>query len=178
MIALGMRIVWLLALAGTAGAVADIKVTPVVTGGHVVTTFAAPDAYTDDSREVVKSGVPLTFTYMLELRRPSSLWWDRTVGSATVAAKVKFDSLTGEYQVTKEQDGHVVSSKTTVKEEEMRGWATSFEAVPIVPDEALEANADYYVRVRLDARPHLSMSLWPFFGRSDAIGRADFTFIR
>ena len=162
---------------GTAAAVADIKVTPVVAAGHVLASFAAPGAFTDDTREAVRSGVPLTFSYLVELRRPSTIWWDRTVGSATVAARVKFDSLTAVFQVTKEQDGRVTWSKSTAKEDEMRAWATAFDAVPIQANEPLERNAEYYVRVRLDAHPHLKFSLWPF-GRMDATGRADFTFIR
>jgi hypothetical protein len=160
-----------------APAIAEIKVTPLVAEGHVTASFAAPEAFTDDSREVVKSGVPLTFTYAVELRRPSAIWWDRTIGAATVAASVKFDNLTAIYQVTKQQDGRVTWSKSTAKEDEMRTWITAFDAVPIQVSEALENNADYYVRVRLDAHPHLRFSLWPW-GRNDGSGRADFTFIR
>lgn len=158
-------------------AIPDIKVTPVVAAGQVVASFVAADAFTGDSRELVRNGVPLTFTYLCEVRRPSTVWLDRTVGSTTVAAKVKFDSLTSMFQVTKEQDGRVTWSKSTAKEDEMREWATSFASVPIAGSEPLEPNADYYVRVRLDATPHLKFSLWPF-GRTDATGRADFTFIR
>ena len=36
--------------------IAEIKVTPLVADGHVSASFAAPEAFTDDSREVVKSG--------------------------------------------------------------------------------------------------------------------------
>lgn len=176
---------WLLtlalgALAPGAPGIADIKVTPVVAAGHVLASFSSPEAFTDDSRELVRSGMPLTFAYQVELRRPSGFWLDRTVGQATVTARVKFDSLPSTFQVTKEQDGHVTWSKSTAKEDEMRQWVTTFDAVPIAPAEPLEANADYYVRVRLDARPHLKFLLWPFwpFAHIDAIGRADFTFIR
>src|SRR5207253_3229259 len=73
---------------------AEIKVTPLVSEGHVSASFAAAAAFNDDSREVVKSGLPLTFTYVVELRRPSTVWWDRTLGTATVSASVKFDNLT------------------------------------------------------------------------------------
>jgi hypothetical protein len=160
-----------------APAPAEIKVSPVVADGRVTASFAAPDAFTDDNQEVVKSGVPLTFTFVVELKRPSSFWWDRTLGGATVAAKVKFDNLTAMFQVTKDQDGRVTWSKSTAKEDEMRGWVTAFDAVPIQANEALEPNADYYVRVRLEAHPHMRFSLWPW-GRDDGSGRADFTFIR
>jgi hypothetical protein len=171
------RLLLALALSTLAAGIADIKVTPVVAAGQVLASFAAPEAFTDDAREVVKSGVPLTFMYDVELRRPSTIWLDRTVGMATVSAKVKFDSLTSTLQVTKDQDGHTTWSKSTGKEEEMRNWITAFDSVPIKPDEPLEPNAEYYVRVRLDARPHLKFSFWPW-GRNDAAGRADFTFIR
>jgi hypothetical protein len=167
----------LLVLAIAAVGAADIKVTPVVTAGQVLASFAAPDAFTDASRELVRSGVPLTFTFRVELRRPSAVWFDRTVASTRVVAKVKFDSLTAIFQVTKELDGHVTWSKSTQKEDEMRTWATAFESVPLKPDEALQPNADYYVRVQLDAHPPPTFSLWPF-SRTDASGQARFTFIR
>jgi hypothetical protein len=178
MMAVAQARLWVVMAVGVlAAAAADIRVTPVVSSGQVLASFAAPDAFTDETRELVRGGVPLTFTYLLELRRPSPVWFDRTVGAATVAAKVKFDSLTSIYQVTKEQDGHAIWAKSTGKEDEMRGWVTAFTAVPITPGEPLEPNADYYVRVRLDAHPRLTFSFWPF-GRNDGSGRADFTFIR
>jgi hypothetical protein len=167
------------ALEGGAGpdAAALIKVTPLVAEGHVSASFVASGAFTDESGEAVKGGVPLTFTYLVELRRPSTIWLDRTVGAATVAASVKFDTLTSVYQVTKHQEGRVTWSKSTPREEEMRGWITTFDGVPVQVSEALEPNADYYLRVRLQTRPHLKFSLWPW-GRDDASGRASFTFIR
>ena len=155
---------------------ADIKVTPLVTDGHVSASIDAPDAFTEDSREVIKSGVPLTLTYRVELRRPAMLF-DSTVGSATVAARVKFDSLTGAYLVTKEQDGRVTSAQNTPKEEEMRAWITRFDGVAVQASEALVPNTEYYLHVRLQIRPNPKFSLLPW-GRDDGLGRADFTFIR
>jgi hypothetical protein len=168
---------FVLVLALAVMAPADITVTPLVADGQVAVSFTAPDAFTSDSRQVVKSGVPLTFTYSVELRRPSTFLWDRTLGSATVGASVKLDNLTGVFQVTKQQEGRVTWSKSTADETQMRVWTTAFDRVPLVVSEALEQNADYYVRVRLQERPHTRFSLWPW-GRDDGSGRADFTFIR
>ena len=167
-----------LALAlGLAGESAEIKVTPLVTEGRISASFAAPDAFNKDSRDIVQSGLLLTFTYVVEVRRPSTVWLDRTLGSETVAASAKFDNLTSLYQVTKQQDGRVTWSKSTAKDDEMRAWITQFEDVTVPVSEKLEPNADYYVRVRLQSHPHLRISLWPF-SREDGAGRADFTFIR
>jgi len=169
--------VWTVPARDTAPASTDIKVTPLVADGRVSASLVAPEAFTAESRDVVKSGLPLTFTYEIDLRRPSSIWFDRTLGSTVVAATVKFDNLTGLYQVTKQQDGRVVTSKSTSKEDEMRTWSTQFDDVPARVTEPLESNVEYYLQVRLQVRPHLRMSLWPF-GRDDGAGRADFTFIK
>jgi hypothetical protein len=155
----------------------DIRVTPLVAEGHVSASFAAPAAFGEDAHAVMQSGLLLTFSYTLELRRPATIWFDRTVGIATVAATVKYDTLTSFYQVSKQSAGTVVWSERTADEPQVRSWMTSFDRVPIAVGEPLEANADYYVRVRLHATPRRTFSLWPW-GHDDASGRADFTFIR
>ena len=167
---------WVAAVA-VLGAASDIQVTPVVSDGQVSASFAAPAAFGDDMRDAVRSGLLVTFTFSLELRRPSTVWFDHTLGASVVAAAVKFDNLTGVYQVSKTQDGHVVWSERTQDDARVRAWMTSFERVPLNSSERLEPNGEYYVRVRLQASPKLTFSLLPW--TSDvASGRADFTFIR
>jgi hypothetical protein len=156
---------------------ADIQVTPVVADGAVSASFSAPAAFGDDTRDAVRSGLLVTFTFSVELRRASTIWFDRTLGLATVAASVKFDNLTGIYQVSRMQDGRVTSSERTNDDAKVRAWMTSFERVPLKPSERLETNGDYYLRVRLQTAPKVSASFWPWSG-DVASGRADFTFIR
>lgn len=168
-----------LASAATLLAVTDVTVTPLVTGdGKVFASFAAPAAFTAAARDVVKGGFPLTFTFTVELRRPSAVWLDRTLSSATLEASVKYDTLTRVYQVFKKQDDRVTWSDHTDQEDVMRGWLTGFDGVSLQPSEPLEPNADYYVRVRLHAKPRLTFSWWWPFGHDDGSGRKDFTFIR
>jgi len=157
----------------------DLKVTPVVSEGQVLATFAAPAAWTPDARELVRGGVQLTFTYDVELRRPASLW-DSTLARARVAAQAKFDSLTGSFQVSRIRDGRLLESNRSEQEPEVKEWMTAFQRVLLEPAEPLEPNTEYYVRVRLYATPRRTVSLWSMwpFGREDATGRATFTFIR
>lgn len=157
---------------------ADINVTPVVTPeGRIVASFTAPTSFFEDAHDAIQSGVLMTFSYAVELRRPSTIWFDRTLAETTAAATVKFDSLTSMYQVSKLRDGRVVWSERTDKEAEVRAWMMSFDQIALEPSEPLEANADYYVRVRLRMSPRRTFSIWPF-GRDDGSGRKDFTFIR
>jgi len=157
---------------------ADLKITPVVTpDGKIVASFTAPSALTNDAREVVRSALPLTLAFTVELKRPAPLWFDKTLGSAAVEAHVQFDTLEGRYLVSKQLNGHVFWSERTESEDQMRTWITQFDRVPIETHDALEPNAEYYVQVKLHISPRQHFPLWPF-GRDDGSGRADFTFIR
>jgi hypothetical protein len=117
-------------------------------------------------------------TFTVDLKRPSGVWWDHTISSAVVASSVKFDNLTGVYQVSKSQDGRVTWSERTDDLNDVRAWMTTFDRVPLAEGERLEPNAEYYLQVRMRASPRRTFSLWPFFGSDDGVGRADFTFIR
>jgi len=171
--AFGLALVGSLALAP----IGEVSVTPVVKDDtHIFASFAAPGAFDEDARKVVRSGLLLTFTYTIDLSRPSAIWFDHRLCSATVGASVTFDSLTSRYQAQK-RDGHVTRSGHLEKENDVRDWLTTFDQVPLESCEPLEPNVDYYVRVRLRTSPRASFPLWPFW-RDDASGRKDFTYIR
>ncbi|TAK15314.1 MAG: DUF4390 domain-containing protein [Acidobacteria bacterium] len=156
---------------------ADVRVTPLIAEGQVFASFTAPDAYSQDVRESVQSGLATSLTFWVELRQSSLVWFDRTLASATVTAAIKYDALTGSFQVTRMADGQVQSSDRTAREEDVKKWATEFERVKLSNGDGLEPNGEYYVRVRVRATPRRNFILWPW-GRDDGAGRADFTFIR
>jgi uncharacterized protein DUF4390 len=158
----------------------EVTVTPVVKDEtHVFASFSAAPAFDDDVRKIVQSGLLLTFTYTIDLSRPSTVWFDHRLCGTSVGASVTFNSLTAKYQVQKLREGRVVRSELVDKEADVRDWMTVFDQVPLESCEALEPNADYYVRVRLRSSPRSTFSLWPpFFGRDDASGRKDFTYVR
>lgn len=169
---------WLLLGVAVVEAVVDeIRIVPVVAEGSVAASFTAGGALGADVREVVQSGLLMTLTFVVDLRRPSGAWWDRTVASETVASSIKFDNLSGLYLVSRMQDDHVTWSDRTKDFTQARDWLTRFERVQLAADSALEPNADYYIRVRMRTSPRRTFPLWPW-GADEAAGRADFTFIR
>ena len=156
---------------------ADVRVTPLVSDGRVFASFSADEGYTADVRESVQSGLPTTLTFTVELRQAAVIWFDHTVNTVTVESRIKYDNLTRTFQVSKMIDGQIATSESTTREEDVRKWATQFDRVSLSQGEHLEPNGEYYVRVRMHASPRRSFSLWPW-GRDDAAGRADFTFIK
>jgi hypothetical protein len=168
---------WLGVVVLSAAVASDIQVTPIVADGRVSASFAAAGAFTDDVRALIRTGLLVTLTYTVDLRRPSTIWLDPTLGTVTVASSVKFDNLTGVYQVNKLQDGHVTWSERTSADADVRQWMTVFERIPVAGADALEPNGDYYVQVRMQMSPRRTFSLWPW-SSDPASGRAAFTYIR
>ncbi|HUF23463.1 MAG TPA: DUF4390 domain-containing protein [Vicinamibacterales bacterium] len=166
-----------LALVLLAPAAEAIRVTPLVRDGDVLLSFSAPGAVTSELREAIRSGMVVTFTYDIALRRGGFLWFSRTLADTEVAASVRFDNLTRTYHVTRMVDGRVTWSESSASEDQVRGWLTDFDRLKLFPDTTLQPNAEYTVEVRARISPRRAWVLWPF-GRDDAKGRAPFTYIR
>lgn len=166
---------WIVALATLHAG--DLRVTPLVADGQVYASFAAGEQFSADVRESVQSGLSTTLTFFVDLRQSSVIWFDRNVSSVTVAAAIKYDTLAKRFTVSKMTDGQVSWAQSTDREDEAARWAMQFDRVRLSSGGSLEANGEYYVRVRMRAAPRRSVSLWPW-GRDDAAGRADFTYIR
>lgn len=149
-----------------------VRITPVLAEDKVMATFAAPSVFTSEVREAVQSGLAVTFTFTAELRRTTTLWFDKTIASADVSSTVKFDMLTGIYQVSKLRGDTVHWSQQTQKEEEMRLWMTEFERVLLDDVKALNGGSEYYIRVRARDNLPRGFSLWPF-GRDEVSGRVE-----
>jgi hypothetical protein len=161
---------------GAAADVPDITVTPIARDGQVLVSFELSDGFTADVRDAIQSGLPTTFSYEVELRRGTSIWFDRTVASVTITATVRFDNLTRRYQMSHAIDGRVEDAKPAEQLDAVREWMTKFERVPLSKTSALEANGEYYVRVRAHTHPRNAWFFWPW-DRGAVLGRAKFTFI-
>jgi hypothetical protein len=162
--------------AGIAAAADDIHVTPLARDGRVLVSFSRSAGFDRDVVDAIQSGLPITFSYDVELRRSMTLWFDRGLASATVAATVQYDNLTRRNQLTRSVDGHTEDSRITEDPSTVRGWLTTFDRLPLFTTRDLEPNAEYYVRVRAHTQPRVAWFFWPW-DRSAASGHATFTFL-
>jgi len=155
-------------------AASAVRITPVLADDKVMATFAASSVFSSDVREAVQSGLSVTFTFTAELRRTTTLWFDKTIASTEVSSTVKFDMLTGIYQVSKLRGDTVHWSHQTQKEDEMRLWMTEFERVTLDDVKVLESGSEYYIRVRARDNLPRGFSLW-LFGHDAVSGRVELT---
>jgi hypothetical protein len=154
-----------------------IQVTPLVRDGRVYVSFRLSDAFNEDLRTAIHSGVTIMFVYDVELRRSAAAWIDRTLDASTVSAGVRYDNLERRYHVTLWADGRLEDSKTLDQEDRARAWLTQFDRLNLFSADRLEPNAEYYVRVRARTTPRNTSFVWPWQG-TDVAGLAKFTFLR
>jgi hypothetical protein len=153
-----------------------VGVTSVARDGKVWVSFVLSGAVTPEVRDAIQSGLPTTFTYDVEIRRNVPLWPDRTLASATMTVTVTYDSLTRRHQLSRTLDGHIEATRVTEDEAEVSRWLTVFDRLPLFATSDLEANTEYYVRVRAQTQPHDSWFFWPW-DRGFVSANSRFTFI-
>ena len=73
-------------------------------------------------------------------------------------------------------DGRLEANRATKDEAEARRWLTALDSAPLFRTAELEANTEYYVRVRARAKPPHSLIFWPW-DRGLVSMNANFTFI-
>ena len=164
--------VGIVGLSGIALVAETLRIIPVVRGHEVLVSFELVDAYTDDVRQSVSSGLRTTFDYEVDLRMNVRFWPDRTVATALVSISDEYDSLTGRHSLARRVDGRVVEALVTQDENVVEEWFTSVERQPLCDTSSLEATRDYYVRVSARSRPHTgSLLSWASAIRGQATFR-------
>lgn len=153
-----------------------LRVRPLIRDGQVLVTFALDGGLTDEMKAVVQSGLRTVFTYTVELKLKVPAWVDRTVASVVVSTSVDFDNLTRRHTISQALDGRVEESFIVEDPAQVAQMVTHFDRLPLFDTKVLEANREYYVLVRADARPRSTAGLWPWSGT--ASGSAKFTFIK
>jgi hypothetical protein len=153
----------------------SIRITPLVRDDRVLISCDLPDAFTDDVRAAISSGLRTTFTYTVDLRMEVPAWVDRTIETAVVSNSDQYDNLTRRHSLLRTIDGRVEQALVTEDASLVPRFMTTLDRVPLFRTTKLEANREYYVDVRVKARPHGGSVFGWVSGMS---AQAKFTFLR
>ncbi|MCC7416838.1 MAG: DUF4390 domain-containing protein [Acidobacteria bacterium] len=152
----------------------SLRIVPVVHDDEVSVSFELADAYTDDVRASIASGLKTTFTYDVDLRMSVAAWFNRTIASVVVTTSDQFDNLTRRHTMTRTVDGRVVDTLTTDDEAAVGRWLTAVARMPLCKTSKLDPNREYYVQISARGRPNRGSLL----GWVSAVhGEATFTFV-
>lgn len=128
---LGFLVVLLLFVPGTALADPEIHGLDVtVDGRRVLLAFQLEDGFDREVEERVRSGLPTSFTYELELLRDRKRWLDRPLDRTSLQVIAMFDAVASEYLVNYKLDGKLVESRMVRSLDELRKAMTRFEGLP------------------------------------------------
>ena len=118
-------------------------------GKYVVMNARLVDGFTEKILEAIENGVPMGFTFEIELRKDNTLWMDSLVSSNKVRHRVQFDSLKKIYRFS-ESGKNVKRKIITRKESRYQKLMLTLKDIPIAPIYKLDPNEKYYVRVKAD----------------------------
>ena len=115
-------------------------------------TLAVTGAFDGELREQIATGLPVTFSYFLEVARRRALWFDKVLVHKTVTTTVTLDTLTRQYSLTRRVNDEVTETSVAVDEAEMMRWMTRLDHVRLADPSALEGVEDGSLYVRVKSR--------------------------
>jgi len=146
----GLLVAGLLVVAAPAAAApAIVNIDVEVKGGTVAMGAMLIDGFTEDILEAIDSGIPMTFTYTIELRKSSALWIDSLVSTNVVSHTVQYDALKKVYRITLDSKSGQ-SKVVTHNINRLRELMLNLRDVPIASLKKLDPDERYYVRVKAD----------------------------
>jgi Domain of unknown function (DUF4390) len=167
-------VIGLLAAGAGARAAESLRIVPIVGDDKVLVSFELADAFTDEIREAIASGLRTTFTYQIELRMIVPIWVDPKICTLVVSATDQYDNLTRRHSLARTVDGRIEETSVVEDGSLVKRWLTTWHRLPLCDTSKLDSSRDYYVRVSARGRPRGGSLLgWA----NTVTGQAKFTFI-
>jgi hypothetical protein len=148
--------------------ITDISVRP--GAEYLEVDFTVTNCFTEDMKEAIHNGITTTFTFLIDLERMRTLWWDKKVAKFKVSHQIQYDNLKKVYNVKRSEYNHEVVSVKDFKEAER--LMSRIEDLKITRIRKLEKGEQYQLHmmaeldmIRLPLYLHyvfFFLSLWDF----------------
>jgi hypothetical protein len=118
--------------------------------GKVSVRFTLAGAFQNGEMvEALKSGLPTSFTYSIEIFRDRPNWFDDSIATARVEVICTYNSLTREYLLNLRRDKHLVRSETFMDLAELERRMTTVDEADLFDIDGRKAHK-LKVRVKAD----------------------------
>ncbi len=152
---LGLACLAVLLPASNAAAARIAEVVVTNSSRELLLYFQVDEAITPDMEQGLQSGLPLTFTFFIELHRQRSGWLDQQIVSRQFNHRLSYDSLKNEYRVVREEEGEAVQAVASLIE--ARRLMTGVSGLALLSLAELIPDQDYTLRIRA----RLAEKSWP-----------------
>ncbi len=110
-------------------------------------SFLVKDAFTKDIEEAISSGIPTSFTFIVEFNRINDFWFNDHLGKWVFRHTVKYDSLKEEYVVNLGESEKVIRTNDF---NEMKKLMATGDSINLSSMEPLKTGREYECRVRAE----------------------------
>ena len=123
--------------------IADIFIT--TSQSHLLLFCAIKNGFTPEMIEGVQNGIPVTFSFDIELDKSINFWLDSTLAKVTVLHTLTYDAVKQQYQITLPELG----GKTVVTEslDKAKAAMAELKGIQVINRAALEPDAPYALHV-------------------------------
>jgi hypothetical protein len=127
------------------------------TRDNLLLYLTVKDAFPPEIEATLQSGVPVTFSFLINLLRVRGFWLDKELTDIKVTHSLKYDNLKKEYSVIRSWEvgkTHVVKSF-----EEAKKLMTEVDSLVIISLDQLEKGKQYQIQTKAE----LSKVTLPFY---------------
>lgn len=114
-------------------------------------------AFREEMVEAIKSGVPTTFSFFVNLYRKRTLWVDKDIAEIRVTHTVKYNNLKKEFVIKRSWEGDKPITVQTFSEAQK--LMSEVDSLKVVPLAALQKGKQYQIQ----AKAELSKVTLPFY---------------
>lgn len=127
------------------------KVNIINKSDSVQVSFEVKNAFTKDIEDGIKSGIPTTFTFFIEILQKQDLWFDEKLAEMTFRHTIKYDTLKEEYEIVQ---GEKPQNTIRVKEiEQAKKIMAGGDNIIVKPVSALKKGKGYQLRIKATLDP-------------------------
>ncbi|MEO8033647.1 MAG: DUF4390 domain-containing protein [Acidobacteriota bacterium] len=148
-ILLSLTLSLLLAPAAWAAGEKIQNLTATATGASISVRFEMAHAFDDEERvQALESGLPTSFTYVVEVFRDRPNWLDEGIGRSRIEVVTTFNSVTREYLLNYRRDRRLVRSETFSDRAALQARMTTIDEANLFD---VKGRRPYKLKVRVKA---------------------------
>jgi hypothetical protein len=118
---------------------------------EIVVYFNLDGAFTEGIVETIRNGIPTTFTFVIELNKVKSMWFDSSLLYVKIYRTIEYDSLKKQYIVTQTINGGAEEElKKTLDFAEAKKSMNEFNKTSVISAEKLEKGNRYELGVKAE----------------------------
>lgn len=124
--------------------IADILVTTSQT--HLLLFCSIKNSFTPEMIEGIHNGIPITFTFLVELEQVNNKWFDKTMTEMTIQHTLVYDSLKEQYKIYRsEKNQNPIITDSLEKAQEI---IVELNGIKIISREKMKPDMPYAIHVK------------------------------